>query len=340
MANYFPAQTKVSPSFSEPGLIVTYAQPSGAFALLDDGKPKVKIGSEDLYVYINRLDLRSETQVSQSAGNLLPSASLVADYYQTQTYLIRTRTTYDHHDMAAAAQYDVSLPAAQNLAMRQGIFQQMRNGLLYGFNASNGEGLLNTVGATAVTLPPDSYGNTTAQTYDNGQMAEWLLGEMTALRNGMFLSGIPMRVVFTGPQRILSYMEMQQIVQITSYQRAGGGSKTVVGTMKDIAGGANVEFEWTYDDTLEGKGSGGADMVVLAVPKIDTPSIPGINTNEFGAEIQPKINAVNIMYADMAAPMKIPTPVPDGGITEVQELRITSGWCIRPQGLYLLSIPY
>lgn len=340
MANYFPAQTKVSPSFSEPGLIVTYAQPSGAFSLLDDGKPKVKIGSEDLYVYINRLDLRSETQVSQSAGNLLPSASLVADYYQTQTYLIQTRTTYDHHDMAAAAHYDVSLPAAQNLAMRQGIFQQMRNGLLYGFNAANGEGLLNTVGATAVTLPPDSYGNTTAQTYDNGQMAEWLLGEMTALRNGMFLSGIPMRVVFNGPQRILSYMEMQQIVQITAYQRAGGGSKTVVGTMKDIASGANVEFEWTYDDTLEGKGSGGADMVVLAVPKIDTPSIPGINTNEFGAEIQPKINAVNVMYADMAAPMKIPTPVPDGGITEVQELRITSGWCIRPQGVYLLSIPY
>jgi hypothetical protein len=46
------------------------------------------------------------------------------------------------------------------------------------------------------------------------------------------------------------------------------------------------------------------------------------------------------MYADMAAPMKIPTPTPDGAITELQELRITSGWCIRPQALSIISMPY
>jgi hypothetical protein len=46
------------------------------------------------------------------------------------------------------------------------------------------------------------------------------------------------------------------------------------------------------------------------------------------------------MYTDMAAPMKIPTPTPDGAITQIYEQRITSGWGIRPEGIYILSMPY
>ena len=341
MANFFPAQLKVQPSFSEPDLIITYAQASGAFAALPGKKPRVKIGSEDLYVYVNRLDLRTESVASQSAGNLLPSVSLSANYDQTQTYLIQTRATYDHHDQRAAAQYAVSLPAANDLAMRQGIFQQMRSGLLYGFHASNGEGLLNSTGATQVTMPPDQYGNTTVQTYDNGDMALWLLGEIAALKTGMFQSGgnIKNNIVMVGPQRVLLYLQQVAIVQITSYQRPGAGSATVTGTIKDIANGGGDEFEWYFDDTLEGKGAGGSDAVILTIPEIEQPDVPGINTNVF-PDLQPNMKAVNLMYADMAAPMKIPTPVPDGGITEVQELRVSSGWNIRPQGLYILSMAY
>jgi hypothetical protein len=106
-----------------------------------------------------------------------------------------------------------------------------------------------------------------------------------------------------------------------------------------VAKEAGDEVEYYYDDTLIGKGAGGADMVILTIPEIEQPDMPGINTNVFG-DIQPATKAVNLQYADMAAPMKIPTPIPDGAITEVQQLRITSGWCIRPQGLYLLSLPY
>ena len=341
MANYFPAQAKVSPSFSEPELIITYAQASGAFAALQGGKPRVKIGSEDLYVYINRLDLRSEVQVSQSAGNLLPSVNLQADYIQTQTYLVRTRATFDHHDERAAAQYAVSLPAANDLAMRQGIFQQMRSGLLYGFNAANGEGLLNASGATAVTLPADSYGNTTVSTYDNGQMALWLLGEIVALKSGMYQSGgtIKNKIVIVAPQRIFLTLQYAAIVQVTSYQRPGAGTSTVGDVVQKTVEEMGDEIEWYFDDTLIGKGAGGADAVLLTIPEVEQPDVPGINTNVF-PELQPNMKAINLMYADMAAPMKIPTPVPDGGITEVQELRVSSGWCVRPQGLYILSMPH
>ncbi|WP_186157949.1 DUF2184 domain-containing protein [Burkholderia gladioli] len=341
MANYFPAQAKVSPSFSEPELIVTYAQASGAFNALQGGKPRVKIGSEDLYVYINSLDLRTETQASQGAPNYLPSATLTANYWATATYLIRTRAMWDHHDTAAAAAYSIGLPAAQDLAQRQGIFQQMRTGLLYGFNPANGEGLMNTVGATAVTLPPDSYGNVTLTDYDNGEMALWILAQIVALKTRMFQSGgnIKNTIRIVSPQRVFLQLTYGSIVQVVQYQRPGAGTATVGQVIQNVVEEMGDSIEWFFDDTLIGKGAGGSDAVILTIPEIEKPDIPGINTNVF-ADVNPGMKAVNLMYADAAAPIKIPTPIPDGGITEVQELRVTSGWCIRPEGISILSIPH
>ena len=341
MGNYFPAQAKVTPSFSEPDLIITYAQPSGAFAALQGGKPRVKIGSEDLYVYINALDLRTDTQASQSSFNQLPSATLVSSYYSTPTYLVRTRSIYDHHDTAAAAQYNISLPNAQDLASRQGIFQQMRTALLYGFNPGNGEGLLNTVGATQVSLPPDSNGNDAVTTYDNGEMSLFLLNQIVLLKSGMFQSGanISNRIVIVSPQRVGLQLGYANIVQVVQYQRPGAGTATTAEVVNATARENGDTVEWYYDDTLIGKGAGGSDAVIMTIPEIDQPDIAGINTNVF-ASVNPNMKAVNVQYADMAAPMKIPTPTPDGAITEVQELRISSGWGIRPQGLFILNMPY
>ncbi len=341
MANYFPAQAKVSPSFTEPDLIITYAQASGAFNALAGGKPRVKIGNDDLYVYVNALDLRTEQVSAQSAGNFLPSATLAATYYSTPTYLVRTRAIWDHHDMAAAANYSVSLPAAQDLAMRQGIFQQMRTALLYGYNPSNGEGLMNTAGATAVTLPADTYGNTTLSTYDNGEMALFILGQIVAMKSLMFQSGanISNKIKIISPQRVFLQLSYASIVQVVAYQRPGAGTSTVGQVIESVAAENGDTVEWYFDDTLIGKGSGGADAVILTIPEIEQPDIPGINTNVFPT-LQPNMKAVNVQYADMAAPMKIPTPTPDGAITEVQEIRITSGWGLRPQGITILSIPH
>lgn len=338
----FPTQAKVTPSFSEPDFVVTYAQASGAFAALAGGKPRVKIGSEDMAVYINRLDLRSDVQAGQSPGNLLPSASLVVNYDTTPTYLIRTRAIWDHHDTARGGEWNLSVPSALDLAAFQGIFQQERTALLYGFNPGNGEGLLNTSGATTVVLPPDSYGNTTVRTYDNGQMALWLLGEIVALKSGMWQSGgnIKNNIVVISPQRVFLQFAVAGIVQVVQYQRPGAGTSTVGDVVKATMGDNGDTFEWYFDDTLIGQASGGNDAVLLTMPEIEAPDMPGINTNVFGADVTPQLKAVNLMYSDMAAPMKIPTPIPDGAITQIYELRITSGWGIRPAGIYILSMPY
>lgn len=339
MANLANAVVKVDPSFTEPELIVTYAQASGFADVLADGKPRVKLGEGDLYVYINRLDLRTQVAAGQSAYNSLPSATLTTDYYSTPTYLIRTRAEYDHHDMAAMGRWNVSLPEAQRLAMRQGIFQQVRVACLYGFNPANGEGLLNQVGATQVTLPPDTFGNTTLQTYDNGQMAEFFLGQVSQTLTRMFMVGQSARVVILAPQRVLAELSYNQIVQTVSYQRPGAGTATTGQVVQQVLAEVGVQVEWALDDTLIGKGAGGNDAVVMVVPEVAVSRIPGINTNEF-ATMTPGMSATTLQYMDMAAPREIPTPLPGGAMDVMSELRITSGWCPRAQALTILSIPY
>jgi hypothetical protein len=337
----FPTAAKVTPSFTEPDYIVTYAQASGAFAALPGGKPRVKIGSEDMAVYVNRLDLRSDVAAGQSPFNLLPSASLTVTYDTTPTYLIRTRAIWDHHDTARGGEWNLSVPTALDLAAFQGIFQQQRTALLYGFSPANGEGLLNAPNATTVSLPPDSYGNNTVRTYDNGQMALFLLNQIVALKSGMWQSGgnIKNTIVVVSPQRVFLNFAMAGIVQVTSYQRPGAGTSTIADVVKATLGESGDTFEWYFDDTLIGQASGN-DAVLLTMPEIEAPDMPGINTNVFGSDMQPQMKAVNLMYTDMAAPMKIPTPTPDGAITQIYEQRITSGWGIRPEGIYILSMPY
>ena len=341
MANVFPAQAKVHPSFSEPELIVQYFQASGAFATLYEGKPRVRMGAEDLWVYVNKLDIRSQSIGSQFAAEFLPSATLQAEYLQTATYLLRTRTIYDRHDIAAAARYAVGLPFAQELAMRQGIFQQMRSMLLYGYNAANGEGILNA-GITNVTLPPDSMGNTTVQTYQNGDMALFILQQIVELKTRMYQSGanINNRIVILSPQREFLQMQYGDIVQVVNYQRPGGGTSTVAEVIKTVAQEAGDSVEWYYDDTLIGQGSGSTDAVVIIIPEVERPVIPGIDTNVFGAEMEPATTAVSVMYNDVAAPIKIATPTPDGAVTELLELRSTSGWVWRSEGATVISMPY
>ena len=341
MANQFMQQVKSNPSFSEPDLIITQAQASGAFAALADGAPRVKIGSGDLYVYINSLDIRTDAQASQSSFNNIPAANLVADYISTQTYLLRSAAVYDHHDMDAAANYAIGLPDAQDLALNQGIFNAMRNGLLYGFTPSNNEGLLNAQYATAVTLPQDHLGNTTVVSYDNGDMFQFILQQIINLKTSMFQTGgnITNRVVIVSPQRVFAQFQNANVIQVTSYQRPGAGTATIGQAVQAVVQSTGDEIEYYFDDTLIGKGASGADMVILTIPEIEVPKVPGVNTNVAG-EIKPGLRAINLMYADMPKPMKIPTPVPDGGIRVVNEIRVSSGWNVRGAGLFLISMPY
>jgi hypothetical protein len=339
MAGIVPSLTIVNPSFIEPGIIIQYNQASGAFETVADRAPLVKLSEGDLYVYMKTLQVRTRAGVAQSAGNNLPSASVVMGAISTPTYMQQVRAEWDNLDVAAAGRWGLSLPEAHRLAMRQSHFQLARTALLYGFNAANGEGLVNTNGATATSLPADTNGNTTVRTYDNGQMAFWLLSQISAIKSRTNQLGIPRRFVILLPQQEGTVWQYSGIVSLTQFQHVGAGSATTAGLVKTVLEMNGDEIVWAYDDTLIGKGAGGTDAVLLVMPELEKPRGGKINTNVF-AEISPGVEACTAMYADKAAPTEIPTPLAGGATDVVSQWRITSGWAFRPEAVTVLSMTY
>lgn len=327
----------------EPEFIITQAQPSGYMEVLAGGGLRIQLGPIDKVIYVNRMDIRTQVAANQASANQLPSATITADYLSTATYNIRTRQEYNEFDLAEAGAWNVNLAEAYRLAIRQGTFQYLRNAGLYGISPANGEGLLNTPGATSVNLPPDSYGDAILPTYDAGQLAIWFLGQLVAAFSRMYLLGTPTRAVFLGPQRVIGQMEGQNIIQTTSYQRPGAGTATTAQTITKIMEEFGYTVEWAYDDTLIGQGAGSTsqhnvDAVMLVVPEINVGTMPGINTNDF-ATLQPNIAGNTFQYADVVAPVEVMTPIPEG-VDVTSTMRASSGWGLRAQGVTLLNIPY
>jgi hypothetical protein len=323
-----------------PDTLMPYSQASGAFELLASGAPLIRLADGDLYAYIKRVDVRTRMAAGQSAYNQLPGVNFALSQISAPTYLIRVRAEYDHHDTAAMSRWGLSIVDAHRLGMRQAAFQLIRNALLYGFNPSNGEGLVNASGATAITLPADSAGNTTVVTYDNGQMAFFIISQISAIKTRTNQLGIGRKFVVVGPQRTLGAMEYQNIVQLTSYQRPGAGSQSTAGVVKDVLEMNDDDIVWAYDDTLIGKGAGGNDAVLIVMPEVEQPKGAGrINTNEF-AKLTPSLEACTLQLADMAAPREIPTPLAGGAIDVLAEQRVTSGWAVRPEAVTIITMQY
>lgn len=339
MANITPSRVMVHPHYMVPELILQYNQASGAFEALAGADPQPRLSDGDLYVYANAFDVRTDMASGQSEYNSLPSVTVTGRQISTPTYLQRVRAEYDHHDTAAMSQWGVNIVEAQRLGMRQGHFQLMRSALLYGFNGGNGEGLLNAAGATTISLPADSNGNTTVSTYDNGQMAIFMLGVLSALKVRTMQLGMGHRIVILGPQRVFAQWEYQDIVQVTQFQRQGAGSLTTAGVVKAIGDMNADEIIWACDDTLIGKGAGGTDAIIVVMPEVKKPKANKINTNAF-AELAPGMAACTLQYCDMAAPREIPTPLAGGAIDVLSELRVTSGWGVRPEAISIISMPF
>ncbi len=331
----------VNPSFIEPQTVLQISQRSGAFNLLPKQSLKIRLSTNDLYVYIKTLEMRSTLNSGQSAGNQLQGPAFISKLRSTPTYMVRSEVEFNHHDVAAAGVWDVDLMNAYRKAVHQSFAQNARDALLYGFNPTDGEGLLNTAGLTSVNLPPDMSNNTTFRTYDNGQFGLFLLQQIVATQIRLFQSAESgNKVVVLGPQRILATAIKANIVQLVQYQRAGAGTHTTGGMVTDVLENAGDLITWAYDDTLIGKGSGGTDAVLIIIPELeDQGNHPGPNTNEF-AKLQPAFTDCTAQYADMVAPREITTPVA-GGVTDVlYERRITPGWGVRPEAITLLNISY
>lgn len=333
-----PAFIQINPSFTMPEILLPYSQASGAFDLLPGGKVMPRLGEGDKVAYIKRADVRTKMSAAQASANALPSVDIVMSQLSVATYLQRVRAEYDHHDTSDMARWGVSIVAAQRLGMRQGHFQLGRSALLYGYNPANGEGITNTPGAISTNLPTDQFGNTTVVTYDNGDMAFYLLTQILAIKSATNQLGIGREFTILGPQRTLGTFEYN-VVQLVQFQRVGAGSQSTAGVVKQVAMDNGDKITWAYDDTLIGKGANGHDLVVIAMPTVEKPEGSDWNTNEF-AKLSPGLSACTLQLCDKAAPTEIPTPLPGGAIDIVSEMRVTPGWGVRPEALRLISMQY
>ncbi len=332
------AYITVNPSFIEPEFLVQYSQASGFIDTLADRNLRVRLGEDDLVVYMKALNLRTKMAAGQSSANELPGVDVQATMFSTPTYLQRVRAGWDHHDVAAGSRWGFAVPEAYRLGGRQAHFQLIRDANLRGFNPQNGEGLLNAPGATAVNLPADSNGNDTVVTYDNGEMAFFLAQQILNIKTRTYQLGLARDFTILGPQRTLGLFEYN-IVQLVQFQRQGAGTTSTAGTLKEILMANGDSVVWTYDDTLIGAGAGGADAVIIAMPEVQKPAGETINTNIF-ASITPANRTCITQYADMAAPREIISPMAGGATDFLQEMRITSGWVPRSQALSIISMVY
>jgi len=329
------AYVTVNPSFIEPEFLIQYSQASGFLSTLAGEELRPRLAEDDLIVYMKQVNLRTKMTAGTASANELPGVDISLSQISTGTYLLKCRSEYDHHDVAAGGRWGISTVEAYRLGMRQANFQLARDATLVGINPQNGEGLLNAAGAVATNLPPDSFGNTTISTYDNGQLAFYIAQQIQQLKQRTLSAGLPNFFTILAPQRILLPMEYN-VVQLTQFQREGAGTTSTAGTVKSILMDNGDTLNWCYDDTLQGQGAGGADAIILVMPEVKKPEQNKISTNVF-ATLAPGSNVCTTQYCDMAAPREIISPLAGGATDHVTEWRITSGWAPRSTAVTIIS---
>ena len=293
-----PSVVTIAPSHFEPQIIMQINQASGFAQALSGSNPRVQLDSEDKAIYIRTAQMRHTMTQNPATGNVIPGPNIVMGMIQCPTYNQRIRTEYDHHDTAMASKWGLGLPEAYKFSMQQGHYLLLRDRTLYGALPGYGEGIINTTGATTITLPADSFGNTRASLYDNGQMALFLLSQILTIKTRTYQLGAPRRFVFLGPQRLFGTFEYN-VVQLTSYQRPGGGTESTAEMLKKVAaeaGGDTIEI--AFDDTLIGQGTGGTDLLILIMPEIDPHQKQNLDTNQF-AKLTQGFNDCSLLYTDM-----------------------------------------
>lgn len=326
----------LNPAFHEPELLVQISQSSAFIDLLENESLRAKLATDDLLVYMKQLNMRGKIAAGASSFNELPGADLSLNMFSVPTYLLRTRAQWDHHDVAAGGRWGLAVPEGYRLALRQTNYQLCRDFCLYGGKPQYGEGIVNSPGATATPLPADSSGHTTAGTYDNGEMAFFLLGVIQAMKSRTYQLGMGKKFSIVGPQRILGPFEYN-VVQLSQFQRIGAGTASTKETFESVLQANGDRITWGYDDTLQGQGTGGTDLVIVDMAGVDQPSVSGINTNVF-AGISPSSGVCVTQYSDKAAPTELVSPLPAGATDMVTEWRISPGWAVRPQAVTLISM--
>ena len=79
--------------------------------------------------------------------------------------------------------------------------------------------------------------------------------------------------------------------------------------------------------------------MILCIPEYEPNKREAFDTNYF-SRLMPNQKANTLQLCDMAAPREIISPLAGGATDVLSEMRTTSGWGLRPEGLRIISMQY
>lgn len=332
----FTARIQAQPSYTMPGMIVQQSLVSGFTGVLGGESVQAKLNNTDVAAYLTSLKMKANTTVSQAPANALSSgAELIPEMRSIPTYFIRGKVEFDHNDVSMASTWNVQLQEALKLSLKQSHYERIRDASLYGVNASNNEGILNAPNIVTENLPADSIGNVGWIDYDNGELATYILRLINDLTARTFMAGSPVRIALLMPVRLMNKLTMG-VVQLTSFQRSGAGSDSVAGLLETVIEWNGKTIELYPDNSLEGKGDGGTDAIVLCIPELVDQSAMPFNTNVF-ADLTPNITANVVQMCDTPEPVFYYTPLSLNTTEILSEQKIIPGWVTRPEAVTFIS---
>ena len=106
--------------------------------------------------------------------------------------------------------------------------------------------------------------------------------------------------------------------------------------MKSVMEWNGKDIEFYVDNTLEGKGDGGTDGIILAIPELVDQTDSAFNTNVF-ASLQPNITANIVQMCDTPEPVFKTVPLSLDNNEIMSEQKIIPAWGLRPEAITFIS---
>lgn len=329
----FPITAFLDPHYSDPGLITEYTSSTWAAAFADSTF-KQTIGRLDQQIVKFKLGFEANSQISSSNAYDVPSLGYVVEPMVSPIYSTILNYSIREDDVVSAEYRGYSEAAIQDFLAKKAFFLQLRDAMFFGIKPNSYEGLLNCADrTTANLLASDSYGETNLAAQDNGEVYSALIGHLNALlvTNGL-VTGKGFNIGIIAPQTFYAKV-IGTPVQLTDLQRQGAGTMSIWEGLQDWANRRGMKIDDAFDEKLIGKGTNGANAVVVFLQEV-----PTIQANSFniGQELAAPLDKASISQYFMN-PIEYRTPQVDGSTHVHVKARLTPGIAWRGTAVTILS---
>lgn len=327
--------TRVAPHSIIPGIISPIFQRVPFRDTLAEVTRFGKRGDDVLYQpTVSRIN--TPTSIGQQWRGDIDAVDYSLSQISFPYYTIMARQEYDPNQESKFERLvtGVGLNDFLDKLCKQGIYQREHYACFFGFDANQGIALTGQNGS----LPADSGGHTTVQTYIVAELLAFLALQARTVMNNTYGMAKPVRVVST--VNMINYLK-STIVPLTSYQMPGAGVDSVAGSYGRIIGewlGVG-KIDFIADNALIGKGTTSKDLILFIAPGLSDQEVKSTENTNLVADELP-MNMRNT-FMDMVDGLKeFQNPAINGIKSKLFSLQTTSGCLIRQEAVRAISFTF